>query len=254
MESVGYGLAPVKPQGNPTSYDTDSQGATTRFTHVAYSLGYIVTFEELRDNQYAAVSKRRAMDLAFSMRQTHEKVAANVYNRAFTSTFTGGDGKELCATDHPTFNGTQSNELTTAADLSEAAIEDMCIQIMQAKNSRGHVISLSAQSLHIPPAYWFEANRILKSVLQNDTANNAVNVLKATNALPKGIKVNQHFTSDSAWFMRTNARRGMYHFQRDAVMFDKDSDFDTKNAKAMAYERYSVGWGDWRAVYGTPGL
>ncbi len=254
VEITGFGLAPVKNEGTATSYDTESQGAVTRYTNIAYALGYIVTYEELRDNLYEAVSKRRAKALAFSMRQTKENVCANVYNRAFTSGYTGGDGVVMCSASHPTVSGNQSNLLTTAADLSEAAIEDMTIQIMQTTNSRGLRISVLPQSLHIPPQYWYEANRILKSVLQNDTSNNAVNVLKSTNALPKGIKMNHYFSSATAWFIRTNAPNGTMYFEREPVSFDQDNDFDTKNAKAACYERYSVGWTDWRGVFGTPGV
>ena len=254
VEISGFGLAPVKQQGTAINYDTESQGSVTRYTHVAYALGYIVTFEELRDDLYEVVSKRRAKMLAFSMRQTKENVAANVYNRAFNSSYTGGDAVSLCSTAHPTLSGNQSNQLTTAADLSEAAIEDLTIQVMQAQNSRGMKISLMPQSLHVPVQTWYEANRILKSVLQNDTANNAINVLKATNVFPKGIKMNHYFTSATAWFIRTNAPAGMKHYVRDAIMFDQDNDFDTKNAKAASYERYSFGWSDWRGVFGTAGV
>lgn len=254
VEISGFGLAPVKDQGSAVSYDTETQGSVTRYTHVAYALGYIVTFEELRDDLYEVVSKRRAKMLAFSFRQTKENVGANVYNRAFNSSFTGGDGVSMINTAHPTLSGNQSNQLTTAADISEAAIENLVIQVMQGQNSRGLRISLMPQSLHVPVQTWFEANRVLKSVLQNDTANNAVNVLKATNALPKGIKLNHYFTSATAWFIRTNAPEGMKWYERDAMMFDTDNDFDTKNAKAASYERYSFGWSDWRGVYGTAGV
>ncbi len=238
----------MKPEGTAIVYDTETQGAVTRYTHVAYALGYIVTYEELRDNLYEVVSKRRAQALAFSMRQTKENVAANVYNRAFNSTFTFGDGQPLIGTSHPTVAGNQSNQLTTAADLSEAGLEDLIIQIMQTQNNRGLRISNLPRSLHVPPQLWFEANRILKSVLQNDTANNAINVLKATNALPEGIKVNHYFTSATAWFVRTNIPRSMQYFERDAVSFDTDNDFNTSNALAKCYERYSFGMTDFRGV------
>jgi len=254
VEITGFGLAPVKTQGSAINYDVESQGAVTRYTHVAYALGYVVTFEELRDDLYEVVSKRRAKQLAFSMRQTKENVGANVFNRAFSSSFTGGDGVSMINSAHPTTSGNQSNVLTTAADLSEAATEDLTIQIMQAQNSKGLRISLMPQSLHVPVQLFYEANRILKSVLQNDSSNNAINVLKATNVFPKGIKMNHYFTSATAWFIRTNAPAGLKMYERDAIMFDQDNDFDTKNAKAACYERYSMGWSDWRGVYGTPGV
>jgi len=254
VEITGFGLAPVKAQGTAINYDVESQGAVTRYTHVAYALGYVVTFEELRDDLYEVVSKRRAKQLAFSMRQTKENVGANVFNRAFSSSYTGGDGVSMINSSHPTVAGNQSNVLTTAADMSEAAIEDLTIQIMQAQNAKGLRISLMPQSLHVPVQLFYEANRILKSVLQNDSSNNAINVLKATNVFPKGIKMNHYFTSATAWFIRTNAPAGLKMYERDAVTFDQDNDFDTKNAKAACYERYSMGWSDWRGVFGTPGV
>ncbi len=253
VEATGFGIAPVKGEGASTTYDTQSQGAVTRATHVAYSLGYIVTKEEIDDNQYLEVSGTRAKSNAFSMKTTKETVAANVYNRAFNSSFTYGDGKEIIATDHPTLSGNQSNHLTVAADLSEASLEDMIIQIMQAKNSRGLRFALRPDCLLVAPANYFNAQRIVTSTLQNDTANNAVNVIRNTGAIPGGVKVNHYFTDADAWFMRTTAPSGMIGYQRKSAEFSKDNDFDTDNAKAKSYERYSFTVGDFRSIYGSPG-
>lgn len=253
VELTGFGLAPIKNQGGSISYDSETQGITSRLTNVTYALGYVVTMEELQDNLYEMVSKRRSKALAFSMRQTKETVAANILNRGFNSDYTGGDGKELLATDHPTLDGTQSNELTVAADLSEAALEDLLVQIMQAKNSRGLRIALKGDKLIVPPALFYEANRILKSALQNDTANNAINALKATNALPGGIVLNHYLTDTDAWFIKTNCPEGLIYQERMAMEFEQDNDFDTKNAKAAAVERYTFGWCDFRSIFGSPG-
>jgi len=248
---TGFGLAPQKAEGASVSYDSESQGFTKRYVHVAYALGYIVSFEALRDGKYMEVSKQRSSALAFSMRQTKENVGANVYNRAFTSGYNGGDGKELLATDHPSKAGTWSNELSPAADLSEAAIEDLCIQIANAKNDRGLKISLMPRCLIVPPALQFEAHRIVKSVLQNDTANNAVNAIRAMNMFPEGIKMNHYLSDANNWFIRTNCPSGMVHMDRDILPLEQDNDFDTKNAKAFKYERYVFGWTDPRGLYGS---
>lgn len=253
VELTGFGLAPVKSEGASVSYDSETQGAVKRYTHVVYGLGWICTREEFDDNLYAEVSKKRTKALAFSMAQTEEIVCANVYNRAFNSAFVGGDGKEMCATDHPSMSGSQSNELAVAADLSEAALEDMLIQIAQVKNTRGLNIAVIGQKLIIPPALQFEAARILKSTLQNDTSNNAVNAIKAMGLLPKGMAVNHYLTDSDAWFVRTNAPAGLTRYNRRAVEFTNDSDFDTENRKAKATMRFSVGWTDWRQIFGCPG-
>jgi hypothetical protein len=255
FEVTGFGLAPVKPEGDSVSYDSESQGYDHRLTNVTIALGYVVTMEELQDNLYEQVSGRRAKRLAFSMRQTKETIGANILNRAFSSSYLGGDSKELLATDHPTLDGTQANELSVAADLSEASLEDLIIQIHKAKNSRGRKIQLKPDSLIVPPDLWYEANRILKSTLQNDSANNAVNALKATNALPGGIVLNHYLTDSDAWFVKTKMPKGegLIYQERMANKFEQDNDFDTKNAKAASVERYVFGWSDWRSLFGSPG-
>lgn len=247
----GFGLAPVKAEGAAVQFDSTAQGYTSRYTHVAYGLGFIVTREAIDDNQYEKRALGSTKDLAFSFRQTKENVAANVYNRAANSSYTGGDGKELLATDHPIQGGTFSNELAVAADLSEASLEDICIQIMNAVNDRGLKISLMPRSLIVPTALVFDATRILKSQLQNDTANNAVNALKSMGMLPEGVKANHYLTDANNWFVRTNAPRGMKLFERTSAEFAQDNDFDTSNLKYKGYERYSMGWTDPRGLYGS---
>lgn len=255
VQVTPFGLAPVKPQGSPVTYDSEIQGPVTTYQHIAYALGYIVTFEELQDNLYKEVATRRAEGNAFSMNQTVENVAAFIYNNAFSTTyFTTPDGKALCATDHAnTTGGTFSNALSPAADLSESSLEDLTIQIMGTQNDTGLLINIMPESLHISRNEWYNANRILQSVLQSDTANNSINVLKATNAFPKGIKMNHYFTSAHPWFIRTNCPNGMTMFWRNEPMFDQDNDFDTKNAKAASYMRFSVGCTDPRGIFGSNG-
>ena len=253
VEQTGFGLASVKPQGESINYGTQAQGATTRFTNVAYALGYMITHEEQKDNLYMEIIERRTPDLRFSMEQTHETVCANVYNRAFNTSYLGADGVELCATNHPSLVGNQANEPSAAADLSETALEDLCIQISTAVDSRGRKIKLMPVSLHVHPNDFFEATRILESVLQNDTANNATNALKVTGMFPGGIKQNHYFTDTDAFFVRTNRKWSLLHFQRETLSLNEDNDFDTKNLKYAAYERFSVSFADFRGLYGSPG-
>jgi len=253
VEVTGFGLAPVKPQGSAIEYDSEQQAVVARFNQVAYALGFIITWEEFRDNLYEKVGRTRTQALAFSMRQTKEIVAANIYNRAFNTDYTGGDAQPLISASHPTASGSQSNVLAVAADLSETSLEDICIQIAGAKNGRGLTIALTPQSLHVPRQLEFEAARILKSVLEPGTGNNAVNAIRALNSIPKGSKINHYFTDADAWFIRTDCPEAMILFERDAMMFEQDNDGDTKNIKYNAYERYVPKWGDWRGVYGSAG-
>lgn len=249
----GFGLAPIKTEGAPVTYDTLSQGLTSRYTHVAYAKGFVVTREAIADNQYKSKSLSGTKKLARSFRQTKENVGANIYNRGFNSSYLGADQKVLFATDHPTIAGNQSNTQATAADLSEASLEDMIVQINSALDEAGLHIDLKAMSLIIPPQLQFEAARILKSTGQNDTANNATNALRALNILQSAPKINNYLTDTDAWFIRTDADNGMRFFQREAAEFANDNDFDTYNLKFKGYERYSCGWTDFRGAYGSPG-
>ena len=253
VEETGFGLAPIKPEGASTSYDTDGQGFVARINNVTYSLGAIVTIEAIDDNQYENVAKAKAKKLARSMRQTKENVYANILNRGFNSGFVGGDGKELLATDHPSLSGSQSNELAVAADLSEASLEDLLTQIRGSRDSRGLRIQLKGMTLVVPPALEFVARRIMESVNQSGSANNDINAIRASGMLPGGVVVWDYLTDSDAWFIKTDADTGLIRQTRKALAFMQDNDFDTSNARMKAMERYGAGWGDWRGIYGSPG-
>ena len=253
VEATSFGLAPTKTEGGAISYDSHNQGGTAAYVHTTYGMGYIVTEEEIEDNLYKSVAEGRAQALGFSMRQTREVVHALTFNRAFNSSYTGYDGKELCATDHPTIYGDQSNELATPADLSEAAIEDLAIQIRNAVNSRGLKISIRPRRLIVPPSLEFEAQRIVNSAKQSGTANNDLNAIKRQGIFGEGIFVYDYLTDTDAWFIQTDAPNGLKTFNRRALKFGKDNDFDTGNAKAKATMRFSNGHSEWRSLYGSPG-
>src|SRR3972149_2123303 len=247
---TGFGLAPIKAEGQAISYDSETQGYTKRYTHNVWGAGYVVTQEEMEDNLYEVVSRRRIKRLAFSMRQTKETVAANVLNRAYTSGYNGGDGVILASASHPTLSGNQSNVLT-AADFSEAALEDAVITIGNAVNERGLKINLKPMKLIHPVNIQFDVARVLKSELTPGTANNAVNAVRLVGVKPV---VNHYLTDTDAWFIKTDCPNGLTMFERRALDFSKDNDFDTENAKAKATMRFSVGWTDWLTVFCNAGV
>lgn len=255
VQVTGFGLAALKPEGAPLTYDYEVQGPVQRYIHLAYALGYKVTLEELEDNKYEKVSMGRAQANAFSIRQTIENIASAVYNDAFTgNVFQYATGTSLCNTAQPnTTGGTFSNMLSPGADMTEASLEDMCILAMGLPTDRGLLVSIMPQSLHIARQEFFNAHRIMKSVLQSGTANNDPNVLRETNAFPKGIKLNHYFTAPHAWFVRTNCMNGPKWFWKKRPVFDQDNDYDTKNAKAATMFRASCGNTDPRAILGSNG-
>ena len=258
-EDVGlssFGLASVKTEGAPISYDTEKQGFTTRYNHVVYALGFIVTREAFEDDQYDVIGSRKAKALARSMRQTKEIVAANVFNRAFNTSYLGGDGKCLVSSARPNVSGTTwSNVMATAADLSEASLEQAVIDIANFRDDRGLLIAAKPKKLVIPYQLQFEAARILNTDGRVGTDLNDINAIKQAGVV--GEVVVNHYLDDGsgndAWFLITDVGDGLKYFERRGDQFEMDNDFDTENAKFKATARYSFGWTDPRCIYGTPG-
>lgn len=255
-EDVGissFGLAVQKSEGSPISYDSERQGFISRYQHVVFALGFVITREMMDDDQYDIVGQRKAQGLAFSMRQTKEINGANVYNRAFSGSYTGGDGVAMIASNHPNIaGGTWSNQIATAADLSEASLEQAHIDIAGFTNDRGLLISVKPKTLVIPRQLIFEAKRILGSDGRVGTDLNDLNALKEMSVVPE-VVTNHYLTDPDAWFLRTNVANGLKYFERRADEFGMDNDFDTENAKFKATSRYSFGWTDPRAIYGSAG-
>ena len=223
----GLGLAPEKAEGENIIYDDMKQHWLERYVHITYGTGFILTRETIEDNQYMELAEKRSRNLAFSMNQTMEVVGANILNNAFDSAAkTYADGLELCSTAHlKAKGGTFRNELATAADLSESSLEQACIDIMDLEDDAGLKIALVPQKLIIPTSLCFEADRILKSSLQNDTANNAINAIRNKGLFPGGIAINHYLTDSDAFFIKTNCPDGLKMFMRRDPAISEDLDF-----------------------------
>ncbi len=248
-----FGLASVKSEGAPITYDTERQGFTSRYNHVVYALGFIITREIYEDDQYGKVGAQKAKALARSMRQTKEIIGANIYNRATTAGYTGGDGVVLLSASHPNVaGGTFSNKIAVDADLSEAALEQAVIDIAGFRDDRGLLIAARPEKLVIPYQLQFEAKRILGADGRVGTDLNDPNVLKDMGIF-SNVVVNHYLTDPDAWFILTNVKDGLKYFERRGDAFEMDNDFDTENAKFKATARYSFGWSDPRAIYGSSG-
>jgi hypothetical protein len=251
MEATGFGLAAVKAEGQSIIYDSPGQGPVNVLTHVTYGLGFIISREAKEDNLYQEIAEARSRALPWSMWTTKEIVHANVLNRAFNASYLGGDGQPLISASHPTANGTQSN-LLPAADLSETALEDALTTVETGKNSAGLPIAMKVRRLIIGPGQRFNAMRLLQTAGRVESADNDINAIKESGLIPE-VAVNHYLDDPDAWFLQTNVPDGLISYQRRALELQDDSDFDTENMKYKATERYSAGFGDFRAIYGSAG-
>ena len=250
----GFGAAPTKSEGTGVAFDDANEAYTARYNHETVALAFSITEEAVEDNLYDRLSARYTKALARSMAHTKQVKAAAVLNNAFDSTVTGGDGKELCATDHPLTNGsTFANEPSTAADLNETSLEDALIKIAGFVDERGLIVALRGMKLIIPRQLQFVAERIMNSTLRVGTSDNDANTLKNMGMLPQGYVVNDFLTDTDAFFIMTDTPRGFLHFERVALSTGMEADFDTGNMRYKARERYSFGFSDPRCVFGSPG-
>ncbi len=249
----GFSTAPLKNEGAAVSYDSAQELWTARYTMQTVALAFSVTEEAMEDNLYDTFSKIRAKALARSMANTKQVIAANVFNNGFSSSFLGGDGVALFSASHPTLGAGNQSNTAGAVDLSETQLESSWINVSLFKDDKGILIGATAQSLHIPAQLQFVATRILRSDLQNDTANNATNAMRNNSAFSKGWFVNRRFTDTNAWFIKTDVPNGSKMFTRIPVQSKMEPDFDTGNLRYKTRERYAFGWSDWRGWYGASG-
>ena len=250
----GFGAAPVKQEGSGVSFDDANESFTARYNHETIALAFAITEEAVEDNLYDRISARYTRALARSMAHTKQVKAAAVLNNAFDSSVTGGDGKELCATDHPLITGgTFANEPSVAADLNETSLEDALISIAGFVDERGLKVALRGTKMIIPRQLQFTAERLMSSVLRPATSDNDVNAIKSMGMLPQGYTVNDFLTDSDAFFILTDTPRGFLHFERTPLSTNMEADFDTGNMRYKARERYSFGFSDPRCVFGSPG-
>jgi hypothetical protein len=232
----GFANASVKPEGQGVNYDTAQESFTARYTHETLALAFSITEEAIEDNLYDRLASRYTKALARSMANAKQVKAANVLNNAFDSSFTGGDGVELCSAVHPIVAGTFKNELSTAADLNETSLEQSLIDIAAMTDERGLKIAAKGVKMIIPSALQFTAERLMKSQGRTGTADNDINAVGNMGMIPQGYVVNHYLTDTDAFFIKTDVPNGLKMFVRAPIR-----------------ERYSFGFSDPRGIFGSPG-
>jgi len=249
----GFANAGVKPEGSAVNYDAAQETFTARYTHETLALAFSITEEAIEDNLYDRLASRYTKALARSMANAKQVKAANVLNRAFNSSYTGGDGLELCSTAHVIVAGTEQNELTTAADLNETSLEQAMIDIAALTDERGLKIAARGVKMIVPSANQFTAERLMKSQGRVGTADNDINAVKSLGMIPQGYRVNNYLTDTDAWYITTDVPNGMKHFDRAPLTTKMEGDFDTGNVRYKARARYVFGVSDYRGIYGVEG-
>lgn len=250
----GMGAAPELPDGQAVTYQSGGQLYVARYQYKVFGLAYALTKVLVEDGDHIRIGSTFSKHLAQAMIETKETNMANHLNRAFNSSYKGGDNVELCSASHPGVSGNQSNLLATAAALSQTSLEQMLIQIRKATDSNGKKIRITPKKLIVSPDNVFQAEVLLKSVLRSGTANNDINAIKSMGMLTSDTAVVSRMTSTTAWFVQTDAPEGLKILMRRRLEKSMEGDFETDSVRYKATERYGSGWTDWRQVYGTAGV
>jgi hypothetical protein len=251
----GFGAAPELPDGTAVTYQSGGVLFLARYIYKVYGLAFALTKVLVEDGDHISIGRTYAEHLARSLIETKETLGANILNRSFNPAYPGGDGVSLVDTAHPIANGqTFSNELATAAALSQTSLEQILIQIRQAVDNNGKKIRLEPKKLVVSPSNYFQAEVLMKSALRTGTNNNDINPLVSTNVLSGGQANLSRLTSTTAWWVQTDAPEGLKLLMRRKLEKSMEGDFETDSMRYKATERYIFGWTDPRGVYGTTGI
>ena len=248
------GLAQLKTEGGATTFDNRAgERYVYNQEHTEIALGYAITRKAIDDNLYKSQFQPSNLGLTESFAQTKELYGANILNTATTfNANIAGDGKALCATDHPIDGNTVANRFAVDVDLNESSLLQSMINVRtNFRDQAGLKIFARGKKLIVPPQLEPVAIRLTKTELRPGTMDNDVNAIKSTaGGLSEGYMVMDFLTSAYAWFLLTNVK-GLVYMERVPYEMDMQVDFTTDNLLVKAYERYSFGYYNWRSVYGS---
>ena len=234
---------------------------TGRITEIQPEQGYDKThvFTEYAaqmqiQRRLAADDQTRTMNrlpsgLAISANRSREKLGAQIFNLAFTSEPSDGDGCELCADDHGsnvTGVSNVDNEGTSA--LSASSVETARLAMAGFTDDQGEIISTNPDSILIPLGLEQTGWEIINSKGKVDTANNNANFHQGKYKLIVWLRL----TDENNWFMIDYSAMKEYlmWFNREPIQFFQDKDSSTMVAIYNSYYRCGVGWEDFRFLYG----
>lgn len=249
----GFGAAPELPDGMPVTYQAGGVLFQKRYPYKVYGLAFALTKILVEDGDHVRIGTSYSKHLAQSLMETLETVSANELNRAFNTSYVGGDAVTLTNAAHPIQGGTFSNILATPAALSQTSLEQALIQVRNAVDNNGKKIRLMPKKLVIAPGNIFQAEVLLKSVLRTGTNNNDINPVKSMSLLADDPAVLSRLTSSIAWWVQTDASNGLKVLWRRKPDGGMEGDFETDSMRYKKTMRLATGWTDPRAVYGSQG-
>ncbi len=234
-------------------YDSNDQGYKTNFTHDEFARGISVERKLVDDDLYNIINDR-PRGLALAGERKREKDGANIFINAFdtSSANLGADSQSLCDGAHPhspaNTASTQNNSGTSA--ISRASIIDTRRLMREFTDDRCELIVVRPDTLLVPAELEDEA---WVEVMTPKRTGGADNDASFVNSLGLRVIVWDYLTNAKDWFMIDSqmAKMHLKWYDRIPVEFalDPSSSYNLV-AKFRGYMRYSLGWNDWRWIYG----
>ena len=249
---TGFGLYEQTDEGAQVNYDDPVQMYDVTLTHVKYTKGFKISEELYEDDQYN-VMKGKPAQMGRAARRSVETITSNILNRAFNSSYAdGGDGEELCSTDHDRSDGgsAQSNASDTGITLTDTNLETGMLAARQQLDDRGMIIQVNPDTLIVPLNLEKEARILVNSSGRPGTADNDLNVYQGKF---KVIAWEYLTVNDTIWFLLDKSQAKLLWLWRIKPEFKQDVTFDTGMALFKSRFRGVGGWTDWRGVWGSLG-
>jgi hypothetical protein len=251
LTTGGINLMQQVSEGEALTYLSNNEGFLQTFTHLDYANGFRVTRRMYRDEQYGLM-EQLADELSLSADATEETILANHFNRAENSSYTGADGVELSSAAHVREDGsTYSNELTSAADLSQTSLEQAFIDFSDFRSGGNRRLNVPPKYLLVPKEEGFNADRLLNSRQMPEDNTNAINPIQGK----VDVLMWQYLTdTDRTFLLSDKGNHGMKLFTREELWTDYEHDFDTSDYKVKAAFAQSSGWSDPKGVFCLKGV
>ena len=250
-------------------YDRPYEQYKKTYEFPEFAKGFRIERKLWDDDRYNEINKQ-PIGLALSAARRREKDAALIFNNAFDSNYTGGDGKELCASDHPSKapDGPATRSNAGTLGLNHETLETTRLLMRATKNDRGEQIYVNPDTLLVPPALEEMAWSLIESETRTSAKSDGAGEAQSNPNIHQGKyklivwdRLTQSSDTDgngnnkSPWFLIDSKYMKMFlkWYDRVPLEFAMEEDFDSLVAKFRAYMRYNAGWSDWIWVYGQAG-
>lgn len=245
-------LPQLKQQGAATAFDNN---AGNRFTynhvHVSIGLGYAFTREAIDDNLYKTQFDPTNLGLIKSFKQMKEILGAATLNTGnVLNPQIGGDNQPLFSTVHPVDGYNVPNTPAVQVGLNENTLLLANNQIRRFRDYAGLLQGAQGRKLVVPVELRHVAKRLMETPLRPGTNENDVASIKENQDLQDGYLVMDFLTSPYAWFVLSD-QGGMIYLEKAPFETSMQVEFTTDNLLIKGYERYYMGYDDWRAAYGV---